>query len=143
MGNATYDPAASIVAAVTSMPMAKELKLRFLQIGAGEAVVEIPFDERWTFRPGQYQATPVFALADFAGVCAAASLLAEGWFVATVDVSLKMLAPAKEGGLRARGRVVGPGKLLTVASADVYWVEEGRETLCATALVTARNLPPA
>ena len=41
----------------------------------------------------------------------------------------------------ARGRVVKPGALITVAAADVHTVDaDGGETLCATALVTLRNV---
>ena len=80
--------------------------------------VEIPVQDAFTFRPGQMQATPVFAVADFAAV-----------------------APAKGRALRARGRVIDAGKLLTVCAADVYAVaESGEETLCATLLGTARNI---
>jgi acyl-coenzyme A thioesterase PaaI-like protein len=44
--------------------------------------------------------------------------------------------------LRARGRVIDAGKLLTVCAADVYAVDaDDRETICATLLGTARNVP--
>lgn len=132
-----------IEAAVLAMPMAKTLGVRFTRIAAGEVELEMPFDEAWTFRPGQYQATPMFALADFAGVCAGATLLGEGWNVSTVDCTLKIVGAALEGPLRARGRVIKTGRLLTVSAADVYSVTAAGESLCATALVTARNLPPA
>jgi len=43
----------------------------------------------------------------------------------------------------ARGRVVNAGKLLSVCAADVYAVQgDGRETLCATWLGSARNIQP-
>jgi acyl-coenzyme A thioesterase PaaI-like protein len=38
----------------------------------------------------------------------------------------------------ARGRLIQFGRTLSVAAADVFSVREGRETLCATALITAR-----
>ena len=41
-----------------------------------------------------------------------------------------------------RGRVVKPGRTLTVVSVEVHAAGAGRETLCAPALVTFRNLPP-
>lgn len=133
---------AGIEAAVLAMPMARELGVRFVRVEAGTVELEIPFDERWTFRPGQYQATPVFAVADFAAVCAAGSLLGPGWTVSTVDVTLKLLEPALEGPLRAMGRVLRGGRFLTVAAADVFSASATGERLCATALVTARNIAP-
>lgn len=126
---------------VLAMPMARTLGLVFTRIAAGEVEVEMPVLEAFTFRPGQLQATPVFAIADFAAVAAAGTLLAPGWINATVDATLKLVAPAKGALLRARGRVVHASKLLTVCAADVYAVSEsGDETLCATLLGTARNI---
>lgn len=130
--------------AVLAMPMARTLGLRFTQLAPGQVEVEMPIAEAFTFRPGQLQATPVFAVADFAAVAAAGSVLPEGWSNATVDTSLKLVAPAVGRVVRARGRVVSAGKLLTVCAADVFAVDaEGAETLCATLLGTARNIRPA
>ncbi len=126
---------------VLSMPMARTLGLRFTRIAAGEVDVEIPVQDAFSFRPGQLQATPVFAIADFAAVAAAGTTLAPGWINATVDATLKLVAPAQGIALRARGRVIDAGKLLTVCAADVYAVaDNGQETLCATLLGTARNI---
>ena len=126
---------------VLSMPMARTLGLAFNRCAPGEVELEIPVLEAFTFRPGQLQATPVFAIADFAAVAAAGTLLAPGWINATIDATLKLLAPAEGRVLRARGRVIDAGKLLTVCAADVYAVADtGKETLCATLLGTARNI---
>ena len=126
---------------VLAMPMARTLGLVFKHIAPGEVKVEIPVLDAFTFRPGQLQATAVFAVADFAAVAAAGTLLAPGWINATVDATIKLLAPAQGVLLRARGRVLSAGKLLTVCAADVYAVSpEGDETLCATLLGTARNI---
>lgn len=128
---------------VLAMPMARTLGLRFRHAERGAVELEIPVDDAFSFRPGQLQATPVFAIADFAAVSAAASLLPAGWVNATVDTTLKLLAPARGACLRARGRVVQPGRLLTVCAADVYAVDvAGQEQLCATLLATARNIDP-
>ena len=53
---------------------------------------------------------------------------------------MKFVAPARGTHIVARGRVVQPGKTLSVCAADVFAVDaEGREQLCATWLGTARN----
>jgi acyl-coenzyme A thioesterase PaaI-like protein len=129
--------------AVLAMPMARTLGLAFTRIARGEVELEIPVQDSFCFRPGQLQATAVFAAADFAAVAAAGTLLAPGWVNATVDATLKLVAPAQGALLRARGRVVSAGKLLTVCAADVYAVDAaGEEALCATLLGSARNIPP-
>jgi len=130
--------------AVLAMPIARTLGLRFTALAPGQVEIEMPITENFTFTPGQLQATPVFAVADFAAVAAAGSVLPEGWSNATVDASLKLMAPAVGRLIRARGRVVSAGKLLTVCAADVFAVDaEGTETLCATLLGTARNIKSA
>ncbi len=126
---------------VQSMPIARNLGLKFLRLCAGEAEVEIPVQESWSYRPGHLQAAAVFAAADFAAVAAAGTLLPEGAVNATVDGNVKLLAPATGRRLVARGRVVHAGGATTICAADVYAVDDGgSETLCATFLGTARNL---
>ncbi len=103
---------------VLSMPMAQTLGLRFVSASPGHVELEIPVAEAFTFRPGQMQATPVFAIADFAAVAAAGTLLPPGAANATVDATLKLVAPARGKLLRARGRAVHAAKLLAVCAAD-------------------------
>lgn len=131
-----------LIRALAGMPIVRELGVGITRIREGEVEMEMPFDERWTFRPGQWQATPMFAMADFAGVCAGATLLPAGWTVSTLDCTLKVVGPAHQGPLRARAKVVKAGKLVTVSAAEVFSLTAQGEALCATALVTARNLPP-
>lgn len=127
---------------VLAMPAAKTLGLSFTRIEPGATEVEVPVADAFCFRPGQLQATAIFAAADFAAVSAAGTLLEPGLVNATIDTSLKIIAPARGKTLRARGRVVDAGQHLTVCAADVYAVDEdNRETLCATLLGTARNVP--
>jgi uncharacterized protein (TIGR00369 family) len=129
--------------AVLAMPMARTLGLRFTHLAPGRTEVELPIAEALSFSPGRLQATAVFAAADFAAVSAAGTVLPEGWRNATVDATLKLVAPAAGRAVRARGRVVHSGQLLTVCAAEVYAVaQDGGETLCATLLGTARNIRP-
>ena len=139
--NPTDDPLETLRQLVLAMPMARTLGLRFTRIERGAVEVEIPVAEPFTFRPGQLQATPVFAVADFAAVSAAGSMLPPGWANATIDATLKLVGPASGSLVRARGRVIDAGRLLTVCAAEVFAVaEDGTEALCATLLATARNI---
>lgn len=125
---------------VLAMPMAQTLQLAFRRIEAGEVELEMPVQDAFCFRPGQLQATAVFAIADFAAVSAAGTRLPPGFVNATIDATIKLVAPATGTHLRARGRVVHAARLLTVCAAEVYAVDCERETLCATLLGTARNI---
>lgn len=131
----------ALKAAVLAMPMAQTLGLEFIHVEPGAVEIAIPVKHAFCHRPGELQATAVFAAADFAAVAAAGSVLPPGWVNATVDTTLKLVAPARGTGLRARGRVVHAARLLTVCAADVFAVNaHGTETLCATLLATARNI---
>jgi acyl-coenzyme A thioesterase PaaI-like protein len=125
---------------VLAMPVAQALQLQFRRIAPGEVELELPVSEAFSFRPGQLQATAIFAAADFAAVSAAGTLLPDGWANATIDGTIKLFAPARGSHLLARGRVIDAGKLLSICAADVYAVQDGRETLCASWLGTARNI---
>lgn len=128
--------------AVLAMPMAQSVGLQFSSITPGEVELEIPYRNELSFRPGQMQATAIFAAADFAAIAAAGTLLPAGWINASIDCTLKIVGPADGEKLVARGRVVKSGKLITVSAAEVYTVRDGEESLCATALATARNIEP-
>lgn len=135
--------ARDLEALVLSMPAAQTLKLHFNRIEPGQVELTLPYQDSMSFRPGQLQATPIFAAADFAAVSAAATLLPAGWVNATIDCTLKIVGPADGTALVARGQVLKAAKLLTVAQANVFSCRDGKETLCATMLATARNVPPA
>ena len=94
-------------------------------------------------RPGTFQASPIAALADFTGVVAGITLLPPGGTAATIDYTAKFPAPAYGEQLIARARVLHPGATLTVSAVDVYALHDQTETLCATALVSMRNIPAA
>ena len=134
------DYAEQLTKSVLAMPMAKFLGLQFTQVAPGAVELEIPYRDELSFRPGQLQATPIFAAADFAAVAAAGTLLPVGWINASIDCTLKIVGPGNGEKLLARGKVINAGKLITVCAAEVYSVRGGIETLCATALATARNI---
>ena len=79
---------------VLAMPMARTLGLSFTRSAPGEVEIEMPISDAFCFRPGQLQASAVFAAADFAAVVAAGTLLEPGWANATIDATLKLVAPA-------------------------------------------------
>ena len=128
---------------VLAMPIARFVGLHFLEISPGAVTIEIPCRDELTFRAGQFQAAAIFAAADFAAALTCATLLPEDWLIATIDYSLKIVGPASGERLIAQGRVLKPGRLLTVAAAEVFIERAGIRELTATALVTTRNIEPA
>lgn len=126
--------------AVLSMPAAQHLGFAFGAIAPGAVEIIQPFRRELTQHDGFFQGGVLGALADFAGGSAAGTLLPAGWANMTIDYTVKILAPAKGAKLVARGLVIHPGHLTTVASADVFSVDGETETLCVTSLVTMRNI---
>jgi uncharacterized protein (TIGR00369 family) len=128
---------------IMSMPISAHFGFEITEILPGFLQISQPYRTELSFNPGMFQAGAVGTLADFAGAGACFTMLPEGWLAATVDYTVKLLAPAAGEQLIARGRVIQPGRTLSTARADVFSVDRGRETLCATALVTSRNFSQA
>ncbi|WP_019927395.1 AMP-binding protein [Nocardia sp. BMG111209] len=134
------DFAELVPAVVLSMPAARHLGFEFTSVTPGEVEIVQPHRAELTQHDGFFQGGVLGSLADFAAGSAAGTLLPPGWANMTIDYTVKILAPAKGKKVIARGRVVKPGSLITIAAADLYSVDEDGETLCATALVTLRNV---
>ncbi|WP_067835218.1 PaaI family thioesterase [Nocardia lijiangensis] len=134
------DFASIVQAAVLSMPAAQFLGFDFGALAPGEAEIVQPYRPELTQHNGFFQGGVLGMLADFAGGSAAGTMLPIGWVNMTVDYTVKILAPAKGDKVIARGRVVKAGATTTVAAADVFAVSGEAERLCATALVTMRNI---
>jgi uncharacterized protein (TIGR00369 family) len=131
-----------VVEAVLRLPAAAALGFTFDELADGRAVTRLGWRPEHSHAPGVFQANPIAALADFTGVSAGVTLLPTGATAATADYTVKFLSEARGEALVARGRVVRPGATLTVAAVDVFAVAGEREELCATALVTMRNIRP-
>ena len=127
---------------IWSMRVSRFYGFRFGALRPGEAEIVQPYREELSHQEGFFQGGVIGAVADFAAGAAAGTLLPAGWANATADYTVKIVAPARGERLVARGRVVKPGRTLTVVGVEVHVAEAERETLCATALVTFRNLAP-
>lgn len=121
---------------VATMPALRHLGLEVVDLAPGHARVRLPERPELTQHDGYVQGGLLGTLADVAGGCAAATLLPPGWVNMTADYTVKLLAPAR-GTVVGHGRVVSAGRSVTVAAADV---RDAEDTLCATALVTMRNV---
>lgn len=130
-----------IQSAVLSMPAAKLLGFHYNYLKPGHCEIEQLTRKELTQHNGYFQGGIIGALADFAGGSAAGTLLPSGWINMTTDFTVKLIAPADGEKLLARGRVINASNNTTIAAADLFAVKQGKETLCATALVTMRNIP--
>jgi uncharacterized protein (TIGR00369 family) len=137
------DFARDVSTAVLTMPAAKHLGFAFERLDPGEVDIVVPYRRELTQHDGHLQGGVLGSLADFAGGSAAGTLLPPGWVNMTIDFTVKILAPVRGPRIVARGRVVDVAKLLTVTAADIVSGAGTDERVCATALVTVRNIRPA
>jgi uncharacterized protein (TIGR00369 family) len=84
---------------------------------------------------GFVHAGALSAIADSAAGYAALSLMPLGAGVLTTEFKINLVAPAAGERIVARGRVVKPGRTLTLTQSEVFAVRDGQEKL--VALLTA------
>lgn len=81
-------------------------------------------------------------IADSAGGYAAYTLFEPGEDVLTSEFKMNFLAPAKGDRYVASGRVVKPGKRLSICQVEVHAYEGEQATLCVIGLLTAVRVTP-
>jgi uncharacterized protein (TIGR00369 family) len=100
-------------------------------LSAGKVEITAPILPLAHQQHGVGHAGLTFALADTAGGYAALTLFPEGREVMTVEAKINLLAPARGEKLIARGEVLRAGRRLTVVRADVFALDQGKETCIA------------
>ncbi len=108
------------------------LGAELVSVEPGRAEIAVPYSGAIAQQHGYFHGGAIGAIADSAGGYAGFSLMPADSTVLTVEYKLNIVAPGRGERLVARGEVIRPGRTLTVTRADVFAVEDGAETLCAT-----------
>ena len=116
--------------------MMTTLGARITHIGPGEIDLLAPFTPQFGQQNGFWHAGAVSSLADSANGYASFTLAPPGFDVLAVEFKINLLAPAKGESFLAQGRVLRPGRTLSVCLADVFALEKGQRSLIATMLST-------
>lgn len=106
------------------------------QVVPGEVVIELPYRADLTQQNGFMHGGIITAIADSACGYAAYTLMPEGADVLAVEFKINLLAPAAGERFAAHGRVLRPGRTITVSAADVFAYEGEKQTLIASMLST-------
>ena len=117
------------------------LNARITRLEPGAVDLTAPYDPRFSQQNGFWHAGAVASLADSANGYAAFSLAPAGTDVLAVEFKINLLAPAEGETFRAEGRVLRPGRTLTVCRADVFGTSGGDSRLVATMLSTIITRP--
>jgi uncharacterized protein (TIGR00369 family) len=112
------------------------LGVRITYLEPGEVHLAAPFAAQFTQQNGFWHAGAIASLADSANGYAALSLAPPGTDVLAVEFKINLLAPAQGEFFVAKGRVLRPGRTLTVCQANVWASGRGGEILVATMMST-------
>lgn len=119
----------------------KHLGAELTALSAGKCEIRVRHRSELTQQHGYFHAGVTASIADSASGYAAYTMMPADSSVLTVEYKINLMAPAQGDVLIARGRVLRAGRTLKICTADVFIVNGGQETLCATSLSTIMALP--
>ena len=111
------------------------------KVAAGEVHIELPFSPALTQERGYVHAGIITAIVDSACGFAAYTLLPATSGVLTVEYKVNFLSPARGERFIGIGRVIKPGRTLTVCQGEVLAVEGGEQKQVAAMQTTMMAVP--
>ena len=108
------------------------LGARLEKLEPGAVDIGLAWDRSLTQQHGFLHAGVVATALDSACGYAAFSLMPEDAAVLTIEFKINLLAPAKGERFRMEGRVLKPGRTITVCEGRAYALQDQKETLIAT-----------
>lgn len=102
------------------------------RVEPGAVDIEFAWAPALTQQHGFLHAGIVSTALDSACGYAAFSLMPEDAAVLTIEFKINLLAPARGQRFRMQGRVIKPGRTITVAEGHAYAIDNGAEKLIAT-----------
>lgn len=118
----------------SKQPFMAHLGAELTHVSAGAVDIELSLVPELTQQHGYFHAGSTSSIADSAAGYAALSLFPVGAGVLTTEFKINLLNPASQPRLVARGRVVKPGRTLTICKADVYGLGDDGQVHVATGL---------
>jgi len=110
----------------------KTLGVKIVSLQPGEIELMMPYVAAYTQHTGFMHAGIIATVLDNACGYAAFSLVPDDTTILTVEFKTNLLAPAKGERFIFRGKVVKPGRTITVCEAQAFAVDGSNEKLVAT-----------
>lgn len=110
------------------------------RVAPGEVVIAMPYRADLAQQHGFIHAGVITTIVDSACGYAALTLMPAEAEVLTVEYKVNFMAPAQGERFIARGRVLKPGKTLSVCFGEVSAVKDGHEKLIVTMLATMMRI---
>jgi len=115
----TPDYVARVRASFDAQPLMRTLGAMLTTVEPGVVHIELPFSAALTQQHGYVHAGAITSIVDSACGYAAFSLMPAGAEVLTVEFKVNLLNPARGERFVAVGRVIKPGRTLTVCQGEV------------------------
>lgn len=112
------------------------LGARLARVAPGCVEIEVQFRSELTQQQGFFHGGVTTAILDTACGYSALTLMPAGAEVLTVEFKINLFAPARGDKLIARGRVLRPGRTITVCQGDAYAATADGRFHCATMTAT-------
>jgi uncharacterized protein (TIGR00369 family) len=136
------DYAAMVAASFARQGLMQALGIELVEVTPGACILSAAADPRLTQQQGFFHGALIGAMLDCAGGYAAYSLMPPESEVLTTEYKVNFIAAAAGERLIARGRVLKPGRTLTVTMAEVFSARAGSENLCAVMLQSLIRVAP-
>ena len=117
-------------------PFINDLGIVPIEAGDGRVSSRVTLQPRHLQHTGVVHAGVMVTLADHSMGAAAQSMVPEGFFVLTAELSTQLLRPAQGESLLCEARVLKPGRQLCFTEADVYALQGERRVHVARASAT-------
>jgi uncharacterized protein (TIGR00369 family) len=142
----TFEPqhtdfAAIVAASFEKQGLMQALGIELIKVEPGLCELRAGWREDLGQQHGYFHGALVGAMLDSAGGYAALSLMPAESEVLTAEYKVNFVAAAQGEELIARGRVIRPGRTLTVTEAQAYCLQGGVATLCAVMLQSLIRRP--
>lgn len=132
---------ARIRASFARQPMMETLGASMTDVRPGEVTVTSTIPSGTLQQQGATHAGLAFSIGDSAAGYAASSLLPARNEIVTSEMKIHLLAPGRGNRLTAIGRVIRPGRRLTIVEADVWAETDDTRTLIAKLMGTMVPVP--
>jgi uncharacterized protein (TIGR00369 family) len=115
--------------------------IRYCQLEAevveyGNFQSRVAIEEHHRQQDGFIHAGVMATMADHTAGYAGFSVVSEAFQILTIEFKINFLKPAHGESLVCRSRIIRGGKQILLAESEVFDVHEGKEAICAKAMVT-------
>lgn len=135
------DYASAVAASFARQGLMRALGIELVEVAPGRCVLAVGQSADLLQQEGYFHGALIGAMLDSAGGYAGYSLMPPGSEVLTTEYKVNFLAAALGTRLVARGRVIRPGRTLTVTMAEAFCEQGGEERLCAVMLQSLIQVP--